>query len=167
MQVQELVTIVPWTFIATICNLFIQMYLIKRFLFKPIGEILEKRRQMADEQLSSAAAANEEAQAMKAQYEQDLMGARAKANEIVQNAQRTATLNSEELIKEATRQAAAIKEKAQTDIEQEKRKALNEMKNEIGSMAVDIAGQVLGREVTEADHAKLIEDFIASVGEAT
>ena len=42
MQVQELVGIVPWTFIAQICNLFIQMYLIKRFLFKPINEILEK-----------------------------------------------------------------------------------------------------------------------------
>ena len=35
MQVQELVGIVPWNFIATICNLFIQVYLIKRFLFKP------------------------------------------------------------------------------------------------------------------------------------
>ena len=42
MQVQELVGIVPWTFIAQICNLFIQMYLIKRFLFKPINEMLEK-----------------------------------------------------------------------------------------------------------------------------
>lgn len=41
MQVQELVGIVPWTFIAQICNLFIQMYLIKRFLFKPINEMLE------------------------------------------------------------------------------------------------------------------------------
>lgn len=167
MQVQDLVTIVPWTFIATICNLFIQMYLIKRFLFKPISEILEKRQKMADEQLSSAAKANEDAQNMKAQYEQDLQNARARANEIVQSAQKTATAHSEELIKEATRQAMVIKEKAQSDIEQEKRKALNEMKDEIGSMAVDIAGQVLGREVTEADHAKLIEDFIANVGEAT
>ena len=40
MQVQELVGIVPWTFIAQICNLFIQMYLIKRFLFKPINDCL-------------------------------------------------------------------------------------------------------------------------------
>ena len=41
MQVQDLVGIVPWTFVATILNLFIQVYLIKRFLFKPINEILE------------------------------------------------------------------------------------------------------------------------------
>ena len=42
MQVQELVGIVPWTFIAQICNLFLQMYLIKRFLFKPVNEMLQK-----------------------------------------------------------------------------------------------------------------------------
>lgn len=38
----ELVGLVPWTFVAQICNLFIQMYLIKRFLFKPVNEMLEK-----------------------------------------------------------------------------------------------------------------------------
>ena len=48
MQVQELVGIVPLTFIAHICNLFLQMYLIKRFLFKPVNEMLQKRRAMAD-----------------------------------------------------------------------------------------------------------------------
>ena len=51
MQVQELVGIVPWTFIAQICNLFLQMYLIKRFLFKPVNEMLQKRRAMADAEI--------------------------------------------------------------------------------------------------------------------
>ena len=54
MQVQELVGIVPWNFIATICNLFIQVYLIKRFLFKPINEMLEKRKAKADAQIQDA-----------------------------------------------------------------------------------------------------------------
>ena len=62
MQVQELVGIVPWTFIAQICNLFIQMYLIKRFLFKPINEMLEKRRAAADAEITDAEAAKKEAQ---------------------------------------------------------------------------------------------------------
>ena len=54
MQVQELVGIVPWTFIAQICNLFLQMYLIKRFLFKPVNEMLQKRRAMADAEIQDA-----------------------------------------------------------------------------------------------------------------
>ena len=60
MQVQELVGIVPWTFIAQICNLFIQMYLIKRFLFKPINEMLEKRRAAADAEITDAEAAKKD-----------------------------------------------------------------------------------------------------------
>ena len=68
MQVQELVGIVPWNFIATICNLFIQVYLIKRFLFKPINEMLDKRKAKADAEIQDAVKAKEEAQAMKAEY---------------------------------------------------------------------------------------------------
>ena len=62
---QELVTIIPWTFIAQILNLFIQVYLIKRFLFKPINEVLEKRRQMADQEIKEAREAKEAADSLK------------------------------------------------------------------------------------------------------
>ena len=153
MQVQELVGIVPWTFVAQICNLFIQMYLIKRFLFKPINEMLEKRKAMAD--------------AMKQEYEQNMLDAKDKANQIVTSAQKTAAIQSEEILKEAADQAAAIKAKAEKDIAQEKRKAVNEVKNEIGGIAMEIAGKVIQREISEEDHAKLIDEFISNVGEAS
>ena len=94
MQVQDLVGIVPWTFIAQICNLFIQMYLIKRFLFKPINNILEKRKAMADAELQNAVQAKEEAHAMKAEYEQNMQDAKNKANEILVSAQKTAAIQS-------------------------------------------------------------------------
>ena len=139
MDVQELVGLVPWTFVAQICNLFIQVYLIKRFLFKPI----------------------------KTEYEQNMKEAKEKANEILTTAQRTAALQSEEVLKEAASQAAALKSKAESDIAQEKRKAVNEIKDEIGGMAVEIAGKVIEREISEEDHTKLIDEFIANVGEAS
>lgn len=165
MQVQELVSIVPWNFVATICNLFIQMYLIKRFLFKPINEILEKRRAKADAEIQEAVQAREEANAIKSEYEQNMLDAKNKANEILVSAQKTASIQSEEILKDAASQAAAIKAKAESDIAQERRKAVNEIKGEIGGMAVEIAGKVIEREISEADHAKLIDDFIANVGE--
>ena len=90
MQVQELVGIVPWTFIAQICNLFLQMYLIKRFLFKPVNEMLQKRRAMADAQIQDATKAKEEALAMKTEYEQNMQQAKVKASDIVTEAQKTA-----------------------------------------------------------------------------
>lgn len=167
MQVQELVGIVPWTFIAQICNLFLQVYLIKRFLFKPVNEMLEKRRAMADAQIREAEEAKGEALAIKSEYEQNMLEAKNKANEILVTAQKTAALQSEEMLREATQQAAAVKAKAESDIAQEKRKAVNEIKDEIGGMAMEIAGKVIEREINEADHTKLIDDFIANVGEVS
>ena len=165
MEVQGLVGLVPWTFVFQIANLFLQVYLIKRFLFKPINEMLEKRRAMADAEIQDAIKAKEEAQAIKTEYELNMQEARNKANEILVTAQKTATLQSEEMLKEATEQVTAMKAKAESDIAQEKRKAVNEIKGEIGGIAMEIAGKVIEREISEEDHAKLIEEFIANVGE--
>lgn len=167
METQSLVTIIPWTFIAQICNLFIQAYLIKRFLFKPVSEMLAKRKALADAEISDARKAKEEAVAMKTEYEQNMQDARNKANEILTTAQKTASAQSEEILKEANAQAVALKAKAESDIAQEKRKAVNEIKDEIGGIAVEIAGKVIEREISEKDHTKLIDEFIANVGEAS
>ena len=165
MQVQELVGIVPWTFIAQILNLFLQIYLIKRFLFKPINEMLEKRKAKADAQIQDAEKARTEALALKTEYEQSMQDARSKANEILSAAQKTAQNQSEEIIKDAKAEAIALKAKAEADIAQEKRKAVNVLKDEIGGMAMEIAGKVIERELDEKDHEKLIDEFITNVGE--
>lgn len=167
MEVQELVGIVPWNFVAMICNLFIQAYLIKRFLFKPVNAIIEKRKAMAEAGLSEAAREKEEALAMKQEYEKNIQAARDQAGEILAAAQKTAAIKSEEMIREAASQAAAMKEKAERDIAREKRKAVGEIKDEIGGMAVEIAGKVIEREISPEDHARLIDEFIANVGEAS
>ena len=70
------------------------------------------------------------------------------------------------MIREASAEATAIKQKAEADIAQERRKAVNELKDEIGSMAMDIAGKVIEREINEKDHTKLIDEFISNVGKA-
>ena len=122
---------------------------------------------MADAQITDAQKAKEEADAMKKEYEQNMLDAKDKANQIVTSAQKTAAIQSEEILKEAADQAAAIKAKAEKDIAQEKRKAVNEVKNEIGGIAMEIAGKVIQREISEEDHAKLIDEFISNVGEAS
>ncbi len=161
---QELVTLVPWTFIATIINLFIQMFLIKKFLFKPINDILEKRKNLADKTIREAREAKEEADSLKDQYEDSLTSAHAEAAKIVSDAQKEAQNKADALVKEAQEEAAGIKARAAADIEQERKKAVNEAKDEIGSLAMDIAGKVVEKEINEADHRKLIEDFINKVG---
>lgn len=164
---QDLVTIIPWTFIAQILNLFIQLYLIKRFLFKPINEVLEKRRALADKEIKDAREAKEAADSKKAEYEDSLTNAHAEAARIVSSAQKEAENKAEQLIHEAEEKASLLKAKAEEDITQEKRRAMNEAKSQIGSLAMDIAGKVVEKEIKEADHKRLIDEFIKQVGEAS
>ena len=164
MQTQDLVTLVPWTFIIQIINLFIQVYLIKKFLFKPINEVLEKRKNLADKVIREAREAQDEADSLKTQYEESLSSAHSQAAQIVSDAQKEAQTKADTIVKEAQAEATSIKAKASADIEQEKKKAINEAKDEIGGLAMEIAGKVVEKEINEADHKKLIDDFITKVG---
>ena len=164
---QALITLDGWTFLAQICNLMIQLVIFKKFLLKPIKQVIADRKAKADSEIADAQKLRTEAEAMKAEYEQNLQNARTEANQIVATAQKTATARSEEIVGEARAQAAALKQKAEADIAQERKKAVNEVKDEIGGMAMEIASKVVEREISEKDHKDLIDEFIKNVGEAS
>ena len=164
---QALITLDGWTFLAQICNLMIQLVIFKKLLLNPVKKVIAERKAKADSQIADAEKLRTEAEAMKAEYEQNLQNARTEANQIVAAAQKTAAARSEELLGEARAQAAALKQKAEADIAQERKKAVNEVKDEIGGMAMEIASKVVEREIKEADHQDLIDEFIKNVGEAS
>ena len=164
---QALITLDGWTFVAQICNLMIQLVIFKKLLLNPVKKVIAERKAKADSQIADAQKLRTEAEAMKAEYEQNLQNAHTEANQIVAAAQKTATARSEELLGEARAQAAALKQKAEADIAQERKKAVNEVKDEIGGMAMEIASKVVEREIREADHKDLIDEFIKNVGEAS
>ena len=164
---QALITLDGWTFLAHICNLMIQLVIFKKFLLKPIKQVIADRKAKADSEIADAQKLRTEAEAMKAEYEQNLHNARTEANQIVAAAQKTATARSEEIVGEARAQAAALKQKAEADIAQERKKAVNEVKDEIGGIAMEIASKVVEREISEKDHKDLIDEFIKNVGEAS
>ena len=164
---QALITLDGWTFLAQICNLMIQLVIFKKFLLKPIKQVIADRKAKADSEIADAQKLRTEAEAMKAEYEQNLQNARTEANQIVSAAQKTATARSEEIVGEARAQAAALKQKAEADIAQERKKAVNEVKDEIGGIAMEIASKVVEREISEKGHKDLIDEFIKNVGEAS
>ena len=164
---QALITLDGWTFLAQSCNLMIQLVIFKKFLLKPIKQVIADRKAKADSEIADAQKLRTEAEAMKAEYEQNLQNARTEANQIVAAAQKTATARSEEIVGEARAQAAALKQKAEADIAQERKKAVNEVKDEIGGIAMEIASKVVEREISEKDHKDLIDEFIKNVGEAS
>ena len=162
---QSLVAVEPVTLIANICNLFIQMLIIKKFFLDKILAVLDQRRNAADKEISDAKTAKDEALSIKKTYEENMLQANAKANEILAAAQKTAAERSEKIIAEAQFSAAQIKSKASADIAQEKKKAINHAKNEISGLAMAIAGKVVERELAESDQQGLIDRFIDELGD--
>ena len=162
---QSLVTVNPVTLIAQICNLFIQLLIVKIFFLDKIKAVLDKRREAADKQIADAEAAKSEAAAIKQTYEENMRQAKAKADDLILSAQKTASQRGEEIIAEAQRTAAQIKSKASADIAQEKKKAINDAKNEISGLAMAIAGKVVERELAESNQQELIDRFISELGD--
>ena len=163
---QSLVTVNPVTLIAQICNLFIQMFFVKKFFLDKIKAILDARREAADKEITDAEAARAEAMVIKETYEQNMLQARAQADSILLTAQKTAPARSEEIIGQAQQQAAQFKAKASADIELEKKKAINDAKDEISGLSMAIAEKVVERQLNAEDQTKLINDFIVSLGDA-
>ena len=162
---QSLVTVNPVTLIAQICNLFLTLLIVKIFFLDKIKAILDQRREAADKEITDAQAARAEAMVIKETYEENMRKARIQADDILSNAQRNATARSEEIIGQAQQQAAQLKLKAAADIEMEKKKAINDAKNEISGLAMAIAGKVVERELNQADQAQLIDRFIEELGD--
>lgn len=162
---QSLVTVNPVTLIAQICNLFITLFVFKKFFWTKVLAILDQRREAADKEITDAQAARDEAMAIKSTYEQNMLESKARADKLLSNAQQTANARSEEIIRDAQQAAVQIRQKAEADIAQEKKKAVNDAKNEISEMAMAIAGKVVGRELNDADQRKLVDSFIEELGD--
>ena len=167
MEVQQFISIAPWTIIFQILNLLLLMVLFKKYLFKPVTEILEKRQAEIEGHYQEAQQAETDAKAMKADYESKMAGARHEADRVIKTATESANAMSASIVEDARTQADQLKRRAQTEIDLERRRAFDEVKGELSGIALDIASQVIEREVNEKDHEAFINEFIKNVGEAS
>ena len=151
-----------WAIVISLVNLLILFLLLKKFLFKPVTRIMAERRAKVDAIVSDAEAARAAAEADTRppifRYFMVPMKAMNRTR-----ATATATRESEAIVATARERAAAVKKQAESDIAQEKKKAVNELKGEISDISMTIAEQVVGREVTPADHHAMIDAFIAGM----
>ncbi len=167
MEVQQFISIAPWTIIFQILNLLLLMVLFKKYLFKPVTEILEKRQAEIEGHYQEAQQAETDAKAMKADYESKMAGARQEADRVIKTATESANAMSASIVEDARTQADQLKRRAQTEIDLERRRAFDEVKGELSGIALDIASQVIEREINEKDHEAFINEFIKNVGEAS
>jgi F-type H+-transporting ATPase subunit b len=155
-----------WTMIFAWCNLLVLYFVLRKLLFKPVKNMIDSRQQEIDGMYSDAEKSREDADAMKADYEEKISHAKEESEEILKNAVRRAQLREEEILRETNDKAARIMKRAEEQVEMEKKRAINEVKNEVSDMAIGIASAVIERDIDRKEHEALIDEFIRTMGEA-
>lgn len=164
-QFEAFVGVNFWTALFVLLNTLTIFFVAKKFLFGPVMKIIKDRQQEIDDMYAKAGQAEAKADALKAEYTEKLSAASDKADRLVKEAMARGQAREEEILRQANLEADNIRAKAQADIAQEKKKAINEAKDEISVIALAVAGKVVGRELKEADQSALVDQFIEELGE--
>ena len=154
-----------WTALFVLLNTVTMFLVLKKFLFKPVLNMIEGRQKEIDGMYDDAQKAKQDAEDMRCEYQQKLSDATQTGERIVKEAVARGQSREEEIIRQANREAEAIRQKAAQDVDREKRKAVNDAKDEICVIALDIAGKVVGRELSAQDQSQLVDSFIEKLGE--
>ena len=162
---EELLGVNFWTALFVLLNTLAIFFVAKKFLFKPVMKIIKDRQDEIDGMYQAAGDAKKQAEAMRGEYQQKLTAAQQTSERIVKEAVSRGQAREEEILRKANADAAAIMDKASADIALEKKKAIDDAKDEISDLAMAIAGKVVGRELNEADQKDLIDRFIDNLGD--
>ena len=155
----------PWTALFILLNTLTIYFVAKRFLFAPVMQMIEDRQKEIDDMYTDANTAKESAMALESAYKDKLSVATETGERIVKDAITRGQQREEEIIRQANADAAAIMDKAAASIAQEKKKAINEAKDEISGIAIAIAEKVVARQISSDDQQKLVDEFINGLGE--
>ena len=154
-----------WTALFVLLNFLLLFFVAKKFLFVPINNMIDSRQKEIDDMYARADAAKDSALALEQAYRERLAVAQETGDTLVKEAMTRGKNREEEIIRQANREADAIRQKASEDIAREKKKALNDAKDEISALALEIAGKVMGQTLDEDRQQKLVDSFLDELGE--
>lgn len=164
-EFEALLGVNPLTVIFSLANFLLLFFVLRKFLFKPVMKVIDDRQKEIDELYAEAGSAKENALALQSEYQQKLAAAQQTSERLVKEAVARGQNREEEILRAASAEADAIREKAAADAARERKKAVNDAKDEISGMALAIAGKVVERELNADDQRKLVERFIDELGE--
>ena len=154
-----------WTALFVLLNTTVLYLVLRKFLFVPVMNMIQARQEEIDTMYLEADNAKQGALALEAEYKEKLFQAAVTGERMVKEAMERGHSREEEILRQANAEASAIMAKASADIALEKKKALNDAKDEISDIAMAIAEKVVGRELNGEDHADLVNSFIDQLGE--
>lgn len=164
----KIVKSINWTLLmAGVINFGLLLYILKRLLFKPALEFLDRRREQIAARISAARASEEEAKQLVVEREAELQQARGRAEEILDASRRDA----ESIIAQARNAAKSNADKILSDgkhrLEQERENMIHELREAYADIAILGAERVLDREIRIDDHRRLLDQLLEEINEET
>jgi F-type H+-transporting ATPase subunit b len=146
--------------IFVLINLTITYFVLKRFLFKPILNILRKRRTDVEAELQQAEEKLSAADSRLAIAEERLSNSSHEAASILTNARSQAEIQSEAILSDARKESAAMLNRADTEINRMRITMLNNVRDEVADLSVAIASKVIGQVIDEQHQRQLVDKLL-------
>lgn len=146
--------------IWVILTFLVMFFLLAKLAFKPIGEALDRRSQAMKEALDEAEKSRAEAKQSLDQYQQQLAEARTEAKQIIEEAKALGENVRKEVVDKAQAEAQALMQRNQEELQRAKDKSLQELRETVAGLSVQIAGKVIEKQIDETAHRQLIENLI-------
>jgi F-type H+-transporting ATPase subunit b len=137
-----------------------------KFAFPALGKMLKERSAKIQGNLDSAEQARMTAESELADYRTQLAGARDESNRIIEEARRTADQLRRDLQAKAEHEAQATVARAQEEIRAERDRVFQDLRAQVGVIAVELAGRVVGESLDPSAHQRLIDEYIEQVAGA-
>ncbi len=159
-------TVIPplsaiWPTMIAFLVLFVVLW---KFAFPPITKMLEERATNIRESLERAEQTKVEAERLLEEYKQQMAEARGEAAKVIEQGRKVAEAMKDEIVAKAKEDAAAVVAKAHEAMQAEKKAAIAELQAQVADLSVAVAGKIIGEKLTAADHARLIDTFMAEAG---
>jgi len=149
-------------FLFQVVNFSILLFVLHRFLYKPFLQILETRRKKIEESIAQADAVARAQKEAEEKMAREMKHAQEKAKFIIEKAIDDAEKVRNGMVKKANDESTRLIERAKKEISAQQEKAMTEIKREAGSIAIAVAERVLGEEISEEKHARLIKETISA-----
>src|ERR671919_2603008 len=150
-----------------VINFLLLLYLLNRFLFKPVLKLLDEREQRIRKGLEDAEAAAHDRELAKAEREAAMDEARKEAQAMIARATKIADDSRAEILAEAKEQAEKVTTRAREEITAEKERAMAELRATVADLALEAAGRLVRSEMNQTTQRRLVEEFLAEAAPAT
>lgn len=153
----------PLSILLHVVNAAILLVALYFLLYKPVRKYMNARTAGVAKELQDVSNAQEQLRQEQIQAQEALMAARKQAAEVVAQSVSQAQEQAQQILEDAHDDAEQTIKRAKTESDFIRKNARNEMRDEVANLSVALAGKILQREVTEEDHAKLVDDFLKKV----